>query len=188
MLDLLFLVYFVKNLLFQLYICLFFFLICSCYGHMNIYKYIYINLPVNTIVRLPYPPWGEDSQCKETFLAPSADNQTNNYDTECSNHHPSLSSLESTFEHRQPGPGNVFNSADNQTCNYDTQCSNHHSSRSTLKHLSQRDCIYIQSWFRVEITLSSIFSVSCTNKSDRIYGKLLGSYIYVMKLNFEDNF
>ena len=27
------------------------------------------------------------------FLAPSADKQTCNYDTECSNHHPSLSTL-----------------------------------------------------------------------------------------------
>ena len=28
-----------------------------------------------------------------TFLAPSADKQTRNYDTECSNYHPSLSTL-----------------------------------------------------------------------------------------------
>ena len=33
------------------------------------------------------------SQGQETFLAPSADKQTRNYDTECSNHHPSLSTL-----------------------------------------------------------------------------------------------
>ena len=28
--------------------------------------------------------WSGDSQGEETFLAPSADNQTRNYDTECS--------------------------------------------------------------------------------------------------------
>ena len=42
--------------------------------------------------RLPHPRSG-DSQGQETFLAPSADKQTRNYDTECSNHHPSLSTL-----------------------------------------------------------------------------------------------
>ena len=60
----------------------------------NIYIYIYIhtytNLPVNNIVRLPHP-WSGDSQGQETFLARSADMQTRNYDTECSNHHPSQS-------------------------------------------------------------------------------------------------
>ena len=34
-----------------------------------------------------YPRRG-DSMVMETFLAPSADNQTRNYDTDCSNHHP----------------------------------------------------------------------------------------------------
>ena len=55
---------------------------------------IYTNLPVNTIVRLPHPSSG-DSQLQETFLEPSACKQTCNYDTECSNHHPSLSTLRS---------------------------------------------------------------------------------------------
>ena len=59
---------------------------------MYIYIYVYTNLPVNVIVRLPHPRSG-DSQGQETFLAPSADKQTRNYDTECSNHHPSLSTL-----------------------------------------------------------------------------------------------
>ena len=59
---------------------------------MYIYIYIHTNLPVNAIVRLPHPRSG-DSQGQETFLAPSADKQTHNYDTECSNHHPSLSTL-----------------------------------------------------------------------------------------------
>ena len=49
---------------------------------------MYTNLPVNAIVRLPHPRRG-DSQSQETFLAPPADKQTGNYDTECSNHHPS---------------------------------------------------------------------------------------------------
>ena len=44
------------------------------------YIYIYTNLPVNAIVRLPHPRRG-DSQGQETFLAPSADKQTRNYDT-----------------------------------------------------------------------------------------------------------
>ena len=54
--------------------------------------YICTNLPVNAIVRLRHPRSGY-SQGQETFLAPSADKQTRNYDTECSNHHPSLSTL-----------------------------------------------------------------------------------------------
>ena len=58
------------------------------------WRAIYTNLPVNTIVRLSHPQSG-DSQDQETFLAASADKQTRNYDTECSNHHPSLSTLRS---------------------------------------------------------------------------------------------
>ena len=57
---------------------------------MYIYIYIHTNLPVNAIVRLPHPRCG-DSKGQETFLAPFAHNQTRNYDTECPNHHPSLS-------------------------------------------------------------------------------------------------
>ena len=55
-----------------------------------IYIYIFTNLPVSIIVRLPHP-WSGDSQGQETFLAPSVDKQTRN----CSNHHPSLSTLRS---------------------------------------------------------------------------------------------
>ena len=40
------------------------------------------------LVRLPHP-LSRDSQDQEMFLAPSADKQSHNYDTECSNHHPS---------------------------------------------------------------------------------------------------
>ena len=40
-------------------------------------------LPRNVIVRLPLP-WNGNSQGQETFLVPSADKQTRNYDTECS--------------------------------------------------------------------------------------------------------
>ena len=39
---------------------------------------------MNAIVRLPHPRSG-DSQGQETFLAPSADKQTRNYDRGCSN-------------------------------------------------------------------------------------------------------
>ena len=64
---------------------------------MNIYIYIYIyiylsNLPANAIVRLPNL-WSRHSQGQETFLAPSVDKQTHNYDTECSNNRHSLSTL-----------------------------------------------------------------------------------------------
>ena len=62
---------------------------------MYIYIYIYIlytNLPVDVIVRLLHPRSGH-SQGQETFLASSADKQTRNYHIECSNHHPSLSTL-----------------------------------------------------------------------------------------------
>ena len=44
------------------------------------------------MVRLPHPRSG-NSQSQETFLTPSADKQTRNYDTECSNHHLFLSTL-----------------------------------------------------------------------------------------------
>ena len=50
------------------------------------YIHIYANFPVNVIVKLPHPQSG-GSQDQKTFLAPSANNQTRNYDTECSNHH-----------------------------------------------------------------------------------------------------
>ena len=66
----------------------------SNYVDIYIYIYIYVNLPVNAIVRLPHP-WSGDRQVQKTFLAPSADKQTHNYEKECSNHHPSLSTLRS---------------------------------------------------------------------------------------------
>ena len=50
----------------------------------------YANLPTNAIVRLTRPRNGH-SQDRETFLAPSADKETRNYDGECSSHHPSQS-------------------------------------------------------------------------------------------------
>ena len=46
------------------------------------------------MVRLPHPRSG-DSQGHETFLAPSADKQTRDYDTEWSDRHPFLSTLRS---------------------------------------------------------------------------------------------
>ena len=51
-------------------------------------SHIYTNLPVNVTVRLPHHQ-SCDNQGQEEFLAPSADKQSRNYDTECSNHHPS---------------------------------------------------------------------------------------------------
>ena len=57
-------------------------------------SYIHTHLPVNAIVTLPHPRSG-DRQGRETFIAPSADNQTRSYETEYSKHHPSLSTLRS---------------------------------------------------------------------------------------------
>ena len=58
----------------------------------NIHIHTHTNLPASDTVSLPHPR-SRDSQGQKTFLAPSADKQTHNYDTECSNHHPSLSTL-----------------------------------------------------------------------------------------------
>ena len=60
---------------------------------------IYTVLLVNAIVTLLHP-WSGDSQDKETSLAPSSNQKICNYDIECSNHHPSLSSLKSKGLHR----------------------------------------------------------------------------------------
>ena len=56
------------------------------YVYIYIYIYIYTNLPVKVIVGGLLHPWCGDSQDQETFLAPSGDNQTRNFDTECSSH------------------------------------------------------------------------------------------------------
>ena len=56
--------------------------------------YIYINLPVNPIVRLSHRR-SRDSQCQETFLSPSLGNENRKYDTDCSNNHSPLSTLRS---------------------------------------------------------------------------------------------
>ena len=45
------------------------------------------------MIRVPHP-WSGDSQGQETFLVPSADKETCNYDTEWSNYHPPLSALD----------------------------------------------------------------------------------------------
>ena len=58
------------------------------------YIHTQTNLPVNAIVRLPHPQRG-DSQGQETFLTFPADTKTRNYDMECSNHHPSVSTQRS---------------------------------------------------------------------------------------------
>ena len=95
------------------------------------------------------------------FLAPSVHNQTHNYDTECSNHHPSLSTLKSKglscskmkwwaiyrnlpvhatvrlphtrSEHSMGQETFLLLSVDNQTHNYDPECSNHHPSLSVTR-------------------------------------------------------
>ena len=77
-----------------IYLYILFIYIIYKFIYICIYIYIYKNLLLNGIVRLPHP-WSGDSEGQETFLTPSADNQTRNYDTECSNLHPSLSALRS---------------------------------------------------------------------------------------------
>ena len=121
---------------------------------------IYTNLPIDVTVRLPHPRNG-DGQGQETFLAPSAEKQTRNYDRECSNHHTSLWSLRPKrlsrskmkwwtihrnvpvdfivrLPHPQSGDSQgqemfLAPSAEKQTRNYDIECSNHHPSQSTLR-------------------------------------------------------
>ena len=56
------------------YLCIYIFTIIY-----NIY--IYTNLLASDVVRLPHH-WSGDSQGQETFLAPSADTRTRNYETE----------------------------------------------------------------------------------------------------------
>ena len=113
---------------------------------------IYTNLPAEGIVRIPHT-WSRDSQGQETCSAPSADNQTRSYDTECSNHHPSPLTLSSKglsrskmklwaiytnlpinaivtlpyprSENSQGQETFSASSADNQTRNYDTESSDH---------------------------------------------------------------
>ena len=53
---------------------------------IDIFMYIYIYIPVKVIVGGLLHPWCGNSQDQETLLAPSADNQTRNFDTECSSH------------------------------------------------------------------------------------------------------
>ena len=121
---------------------------------------IYKNVPVDVIVRLPHPRT-RDSQGPESFLAPSVNKQIRNYDTQLSNHHPSLSTLRPKGLRRSkmkwwaiytylpvdvtvrlPHPRSRYSygqekflaySVDEQTRNYDTEDWNHHPSRSTLK-------------------------------------------------------
>ena len=120
---------------------------------------IHTNIPVDVIVRLPQP-WSGDSQNQETFWAPSAEKQTRNYQIECSNLHPSLSTLRPkglsrskmkwwaiytnipldvivTLPHPQSGDRQSKKtfwapSADKEARNYDIESSNHHPSLSTL--------------------------------------------------------
>ena len=121
---------------------------------------IYTNISVNAIVRLPHPQ-SRDRQAQKTFLAPSAEKQTNNYGRGFSNHHPSLSTLRSmwlslskmkwcvvytnlpinaivTLPHprsRNSQGQETFlaPSEYRQTCNSERECSNYHCSPSILR-------------------------------------------------------
>ena len=113
---------------------------------------MYTNVLANVIVRIPHP-WSRDSQDQESFLAFSAEKQNRKYDTECSNHNPSLltqrskelscsrmkwwaiytnSRVNATVNLPQPLSGGsqgqdtfLVSSADKQTHNYDTECFNY---------------------------------------------------------------
>ena len=121
---------------------------------------IHTNIPVDVLVRLPYPQSG-DSQNQETFLEPSAEEQTRNYHIDCSNLHPPLSTLRPMglsrskmkwlaiytnipvdvivrLPHPQSGDSQsqeIFWApfADKQTRNSDIKCSNQHPSLSTVR-------------------------------------------------------
>ena len=67
-------IYILYTYIFILYIYIY------IYTYICICIFIYTNLPISHIVRLPHPR-SEESQGHETFLAPSADKQTRNYDT-----------------------------------------------------------------------------------------------------------
>ena len=63
-----------RNITIQgIYIKVISFNIYQIFEIIYIYIYIYTNLPINAIVRLPHP-WSGDSQGQEMFLPPSADN------------------------------------------------------------------------------------------------------------------
>ena len=117
-------------------------------------------VPVDVIVKLPHPQTGK-TQAQETFLAPSADKPTYNYDIEWPNHHPSSSklrpkglsrskmkwwaintSLPMDVIFRLPHPRSGHSqgqkkfsspSVDKQTRNYDIECSNQHPSLLILR-------------------------------------------------------
>ena len=121
---------------------------------------IYTNLPLDVIVKLPHPRIQISQGC-ETFLAPSADKQTRQYDIECSNQNPSLSTqspkglsrskmkwwtihinlpVDVIVRLSHPKNGNrqgqetfLASSADKKTRHYDIDCSKHHPSLSTLR-------------------------------------------------------
>ena len=68
------------------------------YIYIYIYIYIYLHKLTSRCHGQTTPssdPRSGDSQDQETFLAPYPDKQPRNFDTECSNHHPSLSTLRS---------------------------------------------------------------------------------------------
>ena len=75
----------VANSIYTALILYYIYIYINIYTYIYIYIYIYViciyitNLPVNAIVRLTHPRNG-DSQGQETFLPPSADKQTRNYD------------------------------------------------------------------------------------------------------------
>ena len=121
---------------------------------------IHTNLPVNVRVRLSHPRC-RASRNKETSLAPSAGKPTGNYDIECWQHHPSLSTLRRkglsrnkmkrwaihtnqpvdvivSLPHPRSGDSHgqewfLAASAQKQTPSYYIECWKHHPSISTIR-------------------------------------------------------
>ena len=69
-----------------MYVYIYIYIYVYIYIYIYVCIYIHANLPVDEIVRPPHTSSG-DSQGQKTFLAPSVDKQTQNYETRCSNHH-----------------------------------------------------------------------------------------------------
>ena len=103
-------------------------------------SYIYPNLPRNGMVRL-FHPQRRDRKDQETFLKPTADKPTHNFDTEFPNDHLSQSpqgTITETYQDKIVSYNCILRveiarvrkrSYDGKTRNYDTEGSNHHTSQ-----------------------------------------------------------
>ena len=95
-------VVFKYRVLIVIYFSHLFLYINSVCAYLMIYFYIYIYIYIYKFTSKYHSQNALSLEWRQprpenvfTFLAPSADKETRNYDTECSNHHPSLSTLRS---------------------------------------------------------------------------------------------